>query len=252
MQPGPPARVSASRQVLVERAAQVALVEKADHLGHRRFGPDVEDWRGLHRRVLDAEALRGLLWGFARALRAQVALDPILAVDPGKLEVAIERLEVPGEEGHHRDREEALVAAVPQQGAHQVGVRRVGVRSGAGAVRVAIAGEDAQLQAAGLGHALEHRGVTATVGGPLLGDQEDLRRAVRLLGQPFEGGGLGLGQPKLLVALAQVTAIVAPLSATGGLAPQALGAGDVGEVLLEGHALGEALRGQADLGLNRH
>src|SRR5215210_4598738 len=161
-------------EVLIERAAQIAFVEEADHLGRRRFGPDVEDRRGLHRWVLYAEALRSLLWGFARALRAQIALDPVLAVDPGKLDVAIEWLEVPSKEGHHRDREESLVAAVPQQGVHQVGVRRVRVRSWAGAVGLAIAGEDAQLEPAGLGHALEYRGVTTTVGGPLLGDQEDL------------------------------------------------------------------------------
>src|SRR5439155_22987823 len=83
--------------------------------------------------------------------------------------------------------------------------------------------------------------VPPTVGGPLLGDDEDLGGAVGLRREPANRRGLRVGEARALVRLAEVLGPVATRLALRALALEVLGGAGVGDVLVEGHARGEPL-----------
>src|SRR5437879_13127765 len=91
---------------------------------------------------------------------------------------------------------------------------------------LAVAVEDPELQPARLGQPRQHRHVTPAVGRPVLGDHEDLRGAVRVRGEPFDGPDLLVGEPRARVALAEYRALVlangADRSAVGQTAAEPL------------------------------
>src|SRR5262249_41023327 len=103
------------------------------------------------------------------------------------------------------------------------------------------AAEDPELEATRLGQAREHGHVAAAVGRPLLGDDEDLRGAVRPRRQPLDRGGLRVIELRRRVAGAEIGGHVAT-RASGALALEILRRTDVGDVLLECHPGREPLR----------
>src|SRR5439155_3305346 len=107
---------------------------------------------------------------------------------------------------------------------------------------LAVAREDAQVEARRLGHAGKHRHIAPAVGRPLLRDDQDLRRAPGLARQPPERRHLRLAEPTRLVPGADLGAHVAPRLAARALALEVLGGGDEVQVLRERHPGGEALR----------
>src|SRR5580765_4121244 len=145
-----------------ERAYLQALVEHADPLGLGGVAPELEERRGLELRELAGGALAGLLRRLAGLRRRLSGADPVLAVDERELDIAIQLLHVAREEDDHRDRLERLPALAVQVLAHQVGGRRLaGIRLRRAAEALAVAREDAQLEADGVGHLGEQRDVEA-------------------------------------------------------------------------------------------
>src|SRR5574341_1547219 len=80
-------------------------------------------------------------------------------------------------------------------------------------------------------------------------NHEDLGRAVRLRGEPPDRAGLRVARPDAPVPLAEEPAEVPPFrpQPPAGLAREVLGRADVGDVLIERHALREPLLGNEAL-----
>jgi hypothetical protein len=110
---------------------------------------------------------------------------------------------------------------------------------------VAVAVEDPQIEAAGLGQARQVRHVTPAIRGPVLGDHQHPRRRARLRGQPLDRRHLFVAEPRLRVALAQEPAPVharaheAESPDVEAFAIQVLGGADELHVLVERHPLRE-------------
>jgi hypothetical protein len=106
--------------------------------------------------------------------------------------------------------------------------------------------EDAEIEAARFGQPRQHRHVAATVRRPLLGNDEQLRRAVGPRRKPANRSGLRLVESCPLVALAQKPAEVVPLPAQppAGFAREVFRAARVDDVLIERHALRKPLGGE--------
>ncbi len=92
------------------------------------------------------------LAALARARGAVMSDHALLAVDGGILHVAVQLLERPREEDGHRDGREPLAVLLVRERVHEVGIaarRRLG--QALHEERVAVPGEDAELEAARLG-----------------------------------------------------------------------------------------------------
>src|SRR5215471_16567966 len=213
----------------------------------------------LHRGELPHAALPRLLGALAGPDRLLVPPDPVLLVNRGVLDVAVQLSEVLRVDDRHRDRRPLPAVLLVHELEHQVvvGARAAGGRIGPpraedlGAVTI----EDPQLELAGLGQPGEHWHVAPAVRGPVLGDHEDAGRAAGLRGEPRDRLALVGAEAGARVALEDHCAVVlarrcperAPVVAKA-LAGQVLGAADVHDVLVEGHAAGEPLRRNDALG----
>jgi hypothetical protein len=101
---------------------------------------------------------------------------------------------------------------------------------------LAVAAEDPELEAAGLGQPRQHRDVAAAVRRPLLGDDEHLGGAAGLSGQPLDRRRLRVVQPRGARTPARR---LARHVARGRPEPSRFrfsGERDVGDVLVERHA----------------
>src|SRR5262249_8993328 len=102
--------------------------------------------------------------------------------------------------------------------------------------------KDAQLPASRRRQPGDHRHVAAAVGGPVLGDHQDLGRRRRLRVDPLQCFMLDVAEPHRLVCLAEEVAIVLAWAIERALALQIPGRGDELHVLVERHPLRESLR----------
>src|SRR5687767_12815947 len=219
-----------------ERADAQALVEHGRPLVQRGGAPDVEERRAEHLEKLLVGALLGLLGRLAGPGGIQRAADPVLVIDGGELRVAIERTQVPRVEHHDGDRLERLAVPVVQELRHEIGVGRIGLRLRAASHRLAIAREDAQLEADGVGELRQQRDVATAVRRPLLGDGEHLGRPVGLRHEPLPRRLVGRRQTHALVRRAQEpTEVLA--RRLGALTLQVFRGADVLDVLRKRHAL---------------
>src|ERR1700731_470549 len=80
------------------------LVDPAQDLVDARPGPQVEKGGGLHRGEIPHAALPRLLGALAGPGRLRVPPDPVVLVDRGVLDVAVQLPEVPRVDDRHRDR----------------------------------------------------------------------------------------------------------------------------------------------------
>ena len=171
-----------------------------------------------------------------------MADDPVLVVDRRVLDVMVEVLERLRVEDDDGDRLPDLAVLPVQKLGHEIGVAvgRFGERRRlAPAEALAVAPEDPELHPSRLGDARQHRKVPAAVGRPLLGNHEDLGGAVGLRREPSDRRGLRVGEPRDLVRLSEVSAPVTARLALRAFALEVLGGADIGDVLVEGEALGE-------------
>ena len=189
-------------------------MEGREDLVDRGRGPDPEERRRLERRELPLHPRAGRLRRLAGPGHADVAVDqPVLVVDPRVLDVVVEVPEVCRVEDGHRDRLPGLAPLLVQELGHEVGVavRRLGqTRPLAPAEALPVAAEDPELEPAGLGEPLQHGNVAPAVGRPLLGDDEDPPRPLRLGRQPADGRRLGVGEPERVVPAPHPAAPVPP------------------------------------------
>src|SRR5262245_45200462 len=234
------------------------FVERAQDLGDAGLRPHVVE-RGLEQcGDVAATARLRLLLRLARTRRAHETEHVVLAVDGRIFDVAVQLHEVLGEEDGDRDRRPALAVLLVRIGHHEIGVAP-GRRRGQALAphRLPVANEDAELEPAGLGQPREIWDVAPAVGRPVLGEHQDFRGTTRLSGEPLDGSPLIVGQPRVRVALEEVSAPVdaradqAEAAYVEALAAQVLGRAGELDVVVERHAAREAFGRHASTGPSR-
>jgi hypothetical protein len=140
-------------------------VQCAQDLVDTGRGPQVEERRVLQRGELGGAARLRLLGGLTRSRRLLRGANAVLVIDGGILDVAVQLTEIARVEHRHRQRGPLSAVLGVHELRHEVVVAVAGGRIGPARRQnlAAVAIEDAQLQATGLGQSRQHRHVAPAI-----------------------------------------------------------------------------------------